>query len=158
MIDGALADRLGAFLEKALEFYRGFLELERKKYEDVAAGRLGELDARMKREQAFVLKAKGLDLERQKLMDETETPRATLRELLPALPPERREKARGLYCELSCVLEELRRTNGRCQKLTKMRLNQVSRVLSRLEGSPELKRIYGREAADAAGGRFSEKA
>ncbi len=160
MLSADLADRLNALLEQALGFYREFLKLEREKYDVVAAGRLEKLDACMKREQAFVLKARGLDRERQKLMDETPTPHAALRELLPACPPEKRERARSLYGSLSAAVGELRKANDRCQKLTRVRLNQISRIRSKIENNPELRRTYGEsaKAAPPPEGFFSEKA
>ncbi len=159
MLSADLADRLNALLEKALGFYREFLKLEQEKYGVVAAGRLEKLDACMKREQAFVLKARGLDRERQKLMDETPAPRATLREVLPAFPPEKRERAHSLYGSLSAAVGELQKANGRCQKLTRVRLNQISRIRSKIENNPELRRTYGEsaKAAPPPEGFFSEK-
>ncbi len=146
MLDADTAEKLLLLLEKSLGFYRDFLDLEKKKYEDLLSGRLEKLDGRLKREQAFVLESRGLDRKRQKLMDQTGNPRASFRELLPDFPPEKREKAESLYRGLSEVLFELKRANARCQKMAKVRLNQVSRVLSKLGDSPELRRPY-RESA-----------
>ena len=147
MIDAALCDKLYSLIGETLEFYRKFLALETEKYGDVAAGRLKAIDAHMAKEQAFILKAKGLEQERRRLMEQTGQEKATLRELIALLP------------ELSRTVNSLKRTNDRCQQLTTIKLRQISKILGGLEGHPELKRIYGSspEQTPGADGVFSVK-
>lgn len=143
MMNAAMSDKLYAFFGGVLEFYRNFLSLETEKYGDIAAGRLRAVNARMAKEQAFVMRAKGLELERRKLLAEAGAEQATMRELIPMLPLEKQPDLRMLYTELSRTVNSLKRTNDRCQELTKVKLKQVSNKLSSLENHPELKQIYG---------------
>ena len=159
MIDAALCDKLYSLIGETLEFYRKFLALETEKYGDVAAGRLKAIDAHMAKEQAFILKAKGLEQERRRLMEQTGQEKATLRELIALLPAEKQPAMRELHSERSRTVNSLKRTNDRCQQLTTIKLRQISKILGGLEGHPELKRIYGSspEQTPGADGVFSVK-
>lgn len=142
MIDSAISDKLISYFERLIVFYKDFLRLETDKYDDVKSGRLNKLDAKMKKEQAFVMKAKGLEIERQKLMDKTEKPQATFREIIPLFELAKRERAQKLYAELSAVLLELKKTNILCNELTKAKLRKTSAVLSKIKNQPELNQAY----------------
>ena len=159
MLDAAMSDRLIAFFGGLLDFYRDFLSLETDKYGDVAAGRLKELNARMTDEQAFVLKAKGFEQERLRLLREAGADTATLGELISLLPEDRRQTMRKVHSELSSTVNSLKRVNDSCQQLTKTKLRQTAKVLSGLEDHPELKRIYDPSSGDTTdpGGVFSIK-
>lgn len=159
MLDDAMSDRLIAFFGGLLDFYRDFLSLETEKYGDVAAGRLKKVNASMAEEQAFVLKAKGFEQERIKLLQETGADTATLGELISLLPSDRQQAMRKVHSELSRTLNSLKRVNDSCQQLTKTKLRQTAKALSGLEGHPELKRIYDPSSGDPTdpGGVFSIK-
>lgn len=159
MFDENAAGRLFAFFEGLLKFYREFLKVEQDKLRDLQAGRLDRLNARMKQEQARVLKARGLERERRGLLAELKAPEKRFRELIGLFPPQRREPMRALYGELSSVLLDLRETNRACNRLAKKKLARASVVLERLQNDPELRRIYsdkpGRETP--AAGLLSKK-
>ncbi len=159
MIDTALSDKLYSFLNGMLEFYGKFLALETEKYGDLAAGRADAINARMTKEQAFILKARGFEQERRRLMEQAGCGEGTLRELVDLLPAEKQPAMRRMHTELSRTVNSLKRVNDRCQKLTRLRLRQVSKALSNLEGHPELKRIYGSKPGGTPGpeGVFSVK-
>ena len=152
MLDQKTEETLISFLGELLEFYREFLKLEADKQAELQNGRLDRLDARMKEEQAYVLRARGLELRRQKLMERTPQPKATFRELIVLISPARQEKAREIYEELSSVLLELRETNQKSSRLAGIKLRQVSAILAKLENRPDFPEPYG----EKAGGRPSE--
>lgn len=154
MLDQKMEETLISFLGELLEFYREFLKLETDKQAELQNGQLDRLDARMKEEQAYVLRARGLELRREKLMEQTPQPKATFRELIVLFSPARQEKAREIYEELSSVLLELRETNQKSSRLAGMKLRQVSAILAKLENRPDLLEPYGENAE--GGGRPSE--
>lgn len=159
MLEKETADRLAAFFEDLLAFYRSFLRLEQEKQEDVKAGRLDRLDLRIRDEQAFLLKARGQEKERLALQTEAGVPKATFRELIPLFEPERREAMRKLYEDLSAVMLELKRTNEDCNRLTGAKLHRADAVLERLRNDPGLAAIYDAKVkkAERAAGLFSKK-
>ena len=151
MLDGETAGRLIPFFEELLKFYREFLKVEEEKYGDLTEGRLDRLDARMKQEQACVLRARGLEQERQQLLSKAGEPATPFRDLIPKFPSELREKIQAVFEDLSSVLLELRETARKNDQMTRQKLRRVSAVLEQLENHPELRQIYseklGTEAA-----------
>lgn len=142
MLDQKTEETLLSFLRELTEFYRNFLKLETDKQAELEEGLLDRLDARMKEEQAYVLRARGLELRRRKLMELTPQPEATFRELIGLFSPERQGTAREIYDSLSSMLLELRETNQKNNRLAELKLRQVSAVLAKLENRPDLKEMY----------------
>lgn len=159
MIDAAWSDRLILFFTEMLEFYKKFLALESEKYTKVVSGQLNELDSFMKQEQAYLLKSRGMEQERLEILEKAGAPKASFREMIPLLEPARQESIRKLYEEITTTISKLQNMNKKCSQMTRLKLGQISRILSNLEDHPELKQIYGDKLQNAAKpeGTFSRK-
>ncbi len=159
MIDAEQSERLLRFFENMLSFYRDFLTFEREKHGIILSGDFAKLDAALRREQAFTLKARGMESDRQKLLAETGAGGGTFRELIPQVEPSRQEAMQKLYKDLSAVIGDIRRTNERSSRTIRMKMGRVSKALSNLEGHPELKQVYGGKPGQKAGpeSTFSKK-
>jgi flagellar biosynthesis/type III secretory pathway chaperone len=142
MMDAESSGRLISYFKNLLEFYQKFLKLEQEKHEYLKQNKLDRLDECIKREQAFVLKARGLELDRMELLRKIRHPNAKFRELIPEFPSESREQAQNLYESLSSVLTDMKKTNKENQLLTERKLRRASVVLEKLKGHPELQKIY----------------
>lgn len=143
MMDTESSGRLISYFKKLLEFYRKFLKLEQNKREYLEQNKLDRLDECIKQEQAFVLRARGLERERMELLQKVHYPNAKFRELIPRFPSGDREQAQSLYESLSSVLTDMQKTNKENQRLTEQKLRRASVVLDKLKGQPELRKIYG---------------
>lgn len=150
MVDAENSDRLVRFFEDLLAFYKTFLVLEKEKYNVVLSGKLEALDECMNREQAFSMKARGLENNRQELLKEVGAAHGTFRELIPQVDPAKQEKMRSLYAELSDTVSSIRNINDKCTKMIHIKMNHVSRILAQAENHPELKKIYGSKLQGAA--------
>ena len=159
MLDKPMADKLISFFERLLAFYKKFLKLESDKYADVKAGSLERLDRRIREEQAYLLKARGLEQDRLSLEKQAGRPGATFRELIPLFEPEQREKAEKLYKDLSGTIRELKQTNENCNRLTDVKLHRAAMILEKMQNSPELKAVYDSKvrARKQTSGLFSKK-
>ena len=146
MISQHSAEELHRFLQDCLTFYKSFLDLEKEKYSDITANRLQALDRHVKNEEVFMLKARGLEQERVRLLSEAGQPDVTFRTLLPMLEPPARKPMDQLYGELSAVVLQVKETNLRCNYLAELRLHRVKAELKKLENRPDLQKVY-----DAAG-------
>lgn len=143
MIDTNWSDRLLEFFKAMLGFYGDFLTFEREKYSVIVSGELVKLDGSLKREQAFVLKARGLDSDRQKLLEQAGAADCTFRELIPLVEPSRQAELQRVYGEICSTISDIQNVNRRCSQMTKLKMNRISRVLSEMENHPELRQIYG---------------
>lgn len=159
MLDEKTSERMISYFTRLLDFYREFLDFETEKQGYLEQDKLDRLDECMKREQAFVLKARGLERERSRLMQKTPQPQARFREIIPQFPSGRREQIRDLYEKLSFVLTKLKDTNRRNSLLTERKIRRAAGILGRLKGRTELQKIYGRNTGDgcSAPGFLSKK-
>lgn len=148
MIDQSLGKEFIAFFERYLSFYKEFLQLEKEKFDIVSTNRVSELDGCVKREEAFMLKSKGMDLERDRLMQKTEKPNATFREIIPLFDESQREAVQTLFDTFSKVLLEFKELNLRCNYLTELRLNRIKIELKKLENRPDLQKLYNEKAKE----------
>lgn len=150
MINKKLSDELVLFLEHFLDFYKNFLQMEAEKYEDISHNNLAKLNQYVKDEQAYMLKSKGLELERDKLVAQTGVPKATFRELIPLCDKTVQAHLQEIYDELSNVLLDLKETNTRCNYIAELRLHRVEVNLKKLSNNPELQKIYTQKAHEGA--------
>ena len=133
MINKNLSDELLSYFERCLIFYESFLQIETNKYNDVVNDIISALDQHVKDEEVYMLKAKGLEIERSKLIAQTENPEVNFRELIPLLDDSVREQARQHYEKLSAVLLDIKEVNQRCNHLTELKLHQIQNYLKKLE-------------------------
>ncbi len=148
MMDQSLADELFRFFQRYLSFYKEFLQLETEKYDDMAVNNLALLDQHVKKEEVFMLKSRGLELERDKLVTRTGKPEATFQELIPLFEQPLQEQIRQIYNELSKVLSDLKEMNLRCNYLTELRLHRIQIDLKKLEKRPDLQKLYDAHARE----------
>lgn len=146
MINQPFADELYNFFQRCLSFYKEFLQLETEKFNDMSENNLATLDQHVKQEEAFMLKSRGLELERTRLISRTEIPDGTFRDILPLLESPMREKMEELHQELSKVLLDLKETNTRCNFMTELRLHRVEAELKKIQERPELQKLYNAQA------------
>ena len=159
MIGTEQTDRLLRFFEEMLAFYRDFLEFERRKYGIIVSGDLAKLDESLRQEQAFTLKARGLESDRVKLLEKTGCSGFPFRDLPAEVDPSRREAMQKLYENISVTVRGVQQVNKRCAGMTKVKMARASKTLSEMENHPELKKIYGEKfkGNTGTGSTFSRK-
>lgn len=145
-MDRALSEEFVGFLNRYLTFFREFLALETEKYQDISHNKISRLDGHVKAEEAFMLKSRGMERERERLMQRTESDAATFRELLPSFDSSVRPQAEELYNEVSAVLVELKEMNLRCNYLTELRLRRIDTEIKKMKKQPELQKKYDAKA------------
>ena len=148
MIDRTLSDEFSLFFKRYLAFYTDFLHLETEKYNDIISNNLASLNGHVVNEQAYMLKSRGLEIERDKLMALAGMPKATFKELISDLDNDVQDQVQTLYNSLSQVLLDLKHTNLRCNYLTKLKLHRINIDLKKLENHPELQKLYNAQAME----------
>ena len=151
MINKALSCELLAYFERCIAFYENFLQLETNKYQDVLNNLLSAIDGYVKEEQVYMLKAKGFEAERIRLLQQTQMPEASFRELIPLLDDSVREEAMEHFESLSEILLKMKDVNQRCNELTELKLKQIQNYLDTLEAENVQPQIYTNQAQKKAG-------
>lgn len=147
------------FFEIYLDFYKAFCNLEHIKLQDMQNGQIALLDAHVRREEAYMLKSKGLELERDKLLEECGNKGTSFRMLLPQFDGEEAERIQAIYHELSNVLVEMKEINGSCNNLTRVKLHKMERTREKIQQNPQLQATYNSRAQGVApsSGIFSKR-
>lgn len=147
-MDRTFSEELIAFLKRYLDFFEGFLALETEKYQDIAQNQVDKLDAHVKAEEALMLKFRGMERERERLMQQANAPGASFRELLPLFDETVRPDAEQLYDKLSAAILELKEMNLRCNYLTELRLHRIDTEIKKIRNQPELQKKYDAKARE----------
>lgn len=136
------------FLNRYLALFQEFFVLETQKYQYIAQGQIDKINEHVKAEEVFMLRSKGMEAERERLMKRAVFPAATFRELLPHFDPEVKEEAEELFEKLSNITMELKEMNLRCNYLTELRLRKVDAALKKINKQPELQKKYDAKAKE----------
>lgn len=135
-MDRTLFEELLAFLEEYTGFYQSFFELETDKYVAITQNHLKELDDFVKREQAMMLKSRGMEQERERRMKAAGCPDLKFRELPERVPPELSEAFSRVYDEMTQVFQNLKIVNQQSNNLVQIRLRRIGEAASQLEPRP----------------------
>lgn len=136
------------FLNRYLALFQEFFVLETQKYQDIAQGQIDKINEHVKAEEVFMLRSKGMEAERERLMKRADVPAGTFRELLPHFDPEVKDEAEELFEKLSNITMELKEMNLRCNYLTELRLRRVDAALKKINKQPELQKKYDAKAKE----------
>jgi len=136
MMEETLAREILLFLEDYASFYKDFLQLETQKYESIVSNNLELMDSFSSQEQAYKLKARGLEQKRENLLKEAGYEKITFRKLLDQLPESSRGKAADLFRGLSSVILDLKEINLRSIYLVEIRLHRIENMIKKQSGAP----------------------
>lgn len=146
MISKQLSDEFIVFLKQYLSFYQEFLELETKKHEVITQNNRDELDHYVTKEQAYLLKSKGIESRRDDILNSCGFKDYTLHDFIPKLDPSVQEIANTLYLKLSDVLLDFKSINSRCNSLIELRLHKINNQIQQLEKEGKLPQSYNNNA------------
>jgi len=147
MMDKKLSLEYLEFLKNYINVLKEFIEVENRKFEILSLNQLDMLDDCVKLEEVYLLKTRGLEQERLKYMERLGHPDLKFRKLIPLLPEEVKEDYTKVFEEISDTVKELRRINLQANSAAKIRLQQIEKVIDKLESNnTALKNSYNREA------------
>lgn len=141
-MDRILADKLVLFFENYLSFYKEFLQLETDLFHSIISNRFESIDSLVQSEEAYLLRSRGLEIERDRLVSQTGSPKATYRELIPLFDSPQRENLESNYQELSQVLLELKAMNRRCGCSLELRLHRIHTAMEGLDKRSHPQTVY----------------
>lgn len=134
MLDEQFSGEFVFFLNQYNVFYQEFAEFENSKFEAMSEDNIKLIDDFVKREQALLLKSRGLEKERDSHMIKAGYPQMILREFIPLLDTKYQKNAQELFESLSDSLLSLKDINNRCNNLAQIRLHKIQKELNRQPG------------------------
>lgn len=153
------ANVVGKTLSDYINFYSEFLAFEQNKLEAVEQNRLELLDGLVKQEEVFLLKSKGMEQARIKSQSENGFADKRLRDLIDIAPDDKKEELLIKFTELNKIINELQRTNGRCNIAIKARLQAIDRAMDKIKAENNQKTYDDAASSKKGQGKafFSDK-
>jgi hypothetical protein len=148
MINQTLSNEFILFFRKYLAFYEQFLHIETEKFNKLVSGEFESIDDQVKQEEVFMLKARGLEKEREKLMMDINCPKSTFKEVISQLDPSVQDEASTIYSILSQTLQNLKHSNLKSNYLIKLKLHRIEVNLEKLKSRPDLQKQYNAQAVE----------
>lgn len=131
---------------------------EEKKAECIAQNDIDSLDSFMKEEQALLMKLRGLDQKRERLLTEMGVPDQTLRQLIQNSKGEEQTALQSHFAILSDKTGRLKVAIDYTQKLIELQQHGVETLLNQIsQGSPGTYDPSGSPVRTAGEGRFIPK-
>lgn len=125
-------NRLIELLEESAELYKGFLELEYKKYDTVIKNDIEALDDIVSKEQAYYLKVRGIEQKREKLLDSMGYKGKTLKEITEVCDEIDSNMLNKEYDELIKIITEVKKISSLCRTLIEVRMHRIDKTMEQL--------------------------
>ena len=134
-----------AYMEQYCDSFDEIVTIWQHKYEVISTNALHELEAQSKREEAAMLKARGLEKKRLALQAKLGYPQATLETLIEQTTGETQQRLRDVKTRLNWAVTMLKNLNDSCAVLTEQKLVVIQSEIGRLNGKvDETKRGDGK--------------
>ncbi|MEG1027617.1 MAG: flagellar protein FlgN [Oscillospiraceae bacterium] len=128
-----------SFLKTYTEFYSELLTLEEEKYDIISKNEIKLLDAIVVKEQAMILKSRGIEIERDKIVEKEVGEKVVFSKLLEMFTDEHKQEITDIFNQFSDILLQIKEINYRCKSLTELRLHKIGNAISSIENKAKLK-------------------
>lgn len=139
-------DKFYAYLEELNNNHLHLSGLLQRKLDAAIRHDTDELDAVIKEEQVFVLVSKGVEGNLTRFREQLSLQGETLREIIPELPADERQRFEDIFHKLKLNVEETQTLNLKCQELLEQHLHTIDKALRELDKSRS--KTYGKNAGE----------
>ena len=130
-------------MEKHIALYTELKDFELEKMKDIAENHYEKLDDYVKAEEAYVMRAKGLEASREKLFEQIGIPGKKMREIISDLPDEYKDEGSRLYETLSGLVTDVGSINKKCMLMSEVRMHRLQNNIAHLEEMKKAKKNGG---------------
>ena len=127
-------------LAEITELLRQYLPLEEEKLKAVKENKVSIVEDCMLKEQALLLKMKGLDRKREDILKEKGCEGMTLKEVIHRLGEEEKRKAQPVFDEFALIVQNFNSLNEESMKLIRLNLHRIEKETVKQGGQ-----VYGKE-------------
>lgn len=120
-------------MEKHIALYTELKKFELEKMKDIAENHYEKLDDYVKAEEAYVLRARGMEVTREKFFEQVGIPGRKMREIIAELPDEYKDKGNQLYDTLSGLVIDVSCINRKCMFMSEIRMHRLQNNIAHLE-------------------------
>ena len=138
-----MIEELIVVLKDIGDLLRQNIPLEEEKLKAVRENKVSFVEDCMRKEQAVLLKMRGLEQKREQILKAAGYEGKTLREILQEVSPEERIRLQPVVDEFLTNVQNFNSLNEESMKLIRLNLHQIEKTQAAREGN-----IYGRHEAD----------
>lgn len=120
-------------MEKHIALYSELKEFELEKMKDIAENHYEKLDEHVKAEEAYVLRVRGMEVNREKFFEEVGISGKKMREIIADLPDEYKDEGKRLYMTLSDLVTDVECINRKCMFMSEIRIHRLTNNIAHLE-------------------------
>lgn len=122
-------ERFEQVIRDLISLFEDFLPLEQEKLKAAQENKVTALEDCMVREQAIVLKIRGLEKKRETVQRELGWEGKTFRQIIELVPQEKRQEFRKLFQQLEQSISTFQATNDSALDIITLNLKQIERTI-----------------------------
>ena len=128
-------EELMTILQETNHFLLEVTQVEQKKYEATLENNVVVVEDCMKKEQALLLKLKGLDKKREKALQNVGKPNATFREIIATFPEEQKMPLDKLFAQMQENLKKYKEVERNAQSALEFNIHCIDKQLEQVQGN-----------------------
>ncbi len=128
-----------SFLKTYTSFYSELLALEEEKYDIISKNEIELLDAIVVKEQAMILKSKGIEIKRDEVLEKEVGEKIIFSKLIEVFPEEHKQEITDIFNQFSDIVLQIKEINYRCKSLTELRLHKINNAIGTIENKAKIK-------------------
>lgn len=149
-MDKKAAKEFFDLMKSHVALYTEMKRVETEKMADIAGNHFEKLDDYVKKEEALLLKSRGLELSRSRFFKKYNLTDTRMNGVIAVLPEEMRPEGEQFYKALSELVFDIKRINERCESMSELRLHRIENAVNRLQNTPKSESSYNMEAKQQA--------
>lgn len=110
--------------------------VEEEKFQAAMKNQIFVMEETIKKEQALLLRSKGLDQKRVQLLTQMGAENLTLRQFIETLPNEERPPFQTAFDALSAAIRAYQKVHHRAKTIVESNLHRINKELERISGTP----------------------
>lgn len=122
-------------LQETNHFLMEVTQVEQKKYEATLENNVLVVEDCMKKEQALLLRLKGLDKKRERALQALGKPDATFREMIATLPETERAPLENMFAQMQQNLKKYKEVERNAQNALEVHVHCIDKKLEQLQGN-----------------------
>lgn len=122
-------------LEETNHFLLEVTQVEQKKYEATLENNVIVVEDCMKKEQALLLRLKGLDKKRERALQTLGKPDATFREVIATLPEAEKAPLENMFAQMQQNLKKYKEVETNAQNALEFHVHCIDKKLEQLQGN-----------------------
>ena len=126
-----------SLMEKHIALYTELFALEDAKLQDINKNNYKALDYYVKKEEALVLRVRGMESAREKFLKENALDGLKMREIIERLPTESKAQGQEIFEKFSKIVNKVNAVNKKSMFISEIRMHNLQKAIARAEQKDE---------------------